>query len=218
MTAHHVIEASQLAVPAEKWDNTVVWLLQVGCGGWWKPTKCGCCTATAANEAAAPCSTLHPPLTCQLFASSFSFPCSTMAALPAAIGLSRDLLVTAPHRAQSGALRAYVAPPAMRGVKTLYPHPRCCPPAVHLPQNYGSLASLRQVVEAVVRTPVASLVDLQGAHAATWDRWGRGREAGECRLGGRREGGVAATAGTRCTPFPTAMAAIVTRVVSLYGG
>ncbi len=50
--------------------------------------------------------------------------------------------------------------------------PSAAPPAAPLPQNYGSLASLRQVVEMVVRTPVASLVDLQAAHAATWDRWG----------------------------------------------
>ncbi len=42
VTAHHVVEASQLAVPAEKWDNTVVWLLQVGAGVGAR-LGCGCC-------------------------------------------------------------------------------------------------------------------------------------------------------------------------------
>ncbi|GFR42240.1 hypothetical protein Agub_g3134 [Astrephomene gubernaculifera] len=65
VTAHHVVEASVIAVPPEQWDNTVVWLLQ----------------------------------------------------------------------------------------------------------SYGGLLPLRQVVEMLVKTPIASRVALQGAHANTWDRW-----------------------------------------------
>ncbi|PNH02817.1 hypothetical protein TSOC_011164, partial [Tetrabaena socialis] len=63
--AHHVVEASELSVPAEQWDNTVTWLLQ----------------------------------------------------------------------------------------------------------NYGGLASLRQVIELVVKTPIVSMAQLVNAQATTWDRW-----------------------------------------------
>ncbi|GIL77679.1 hypothetical protein Vretimale_6768 [Volvox reticuliferus] len=38
-------------------------------------------------------------------------------------------------------------------------------------ESYGSLATMRQVVELVVRTPITSLVTLARTHAATWDRW-----------------------------------------------
>ncbi|GIL49842.1 hypothetical protein Vafri_6156 [Volvox africanus] len=65
VVAHHVVESSELSVPAEQWDNTVMWLLE----------------------------------------------------------------------------------------------------------SYGSLATMRQVVELAVRTPIASLVTLARTKATTWDRW-----------------------------------------------
>ncbi|GLI62986.1 hypothetical protein VaNZ11_005843 [Volvox africanus] len=65
VVAHHVVESSELSVPAEQWDNTVMWLLE----------------------------------------------------------------------------------------------------------SYGSLATMRQVVELAVRTPITSLVTLARTQAATWDRW-----------------------------------------------
>ncbi|KXZ52312.1 hypothetical protein GPECTOR_10g944 [Gonium pectorale] len=42
---------------------------------------------------------------------------------------------------------------------------------VWLLQNYGGLVSLHQAVDMLVKTPIASMVQLANAQATTWDRW-----------------------------------------------